>query len=167
MKVSFYRVAVLTGALLCSPMLVGRADAQTQTATGTMTVSANVVASCSVVGGTLDFGDYDPIAAAPKDGSLAISVRCTRGVTAQIGMGLGNNPLGALRRMAGGPDFLSYELYKDGARSILWGNTGTDRVAYTATSSGPTSITVFGRVGAGQDVPVGGFSDTVTITVTF
>ena len=89
MKRQFPHVLVLAGLFLCSPLLSGRADAQTVTTT--MTVTANVVASCSVVGGTLAFGNYDPISAAPTDGSLVIAVRCTRGVTAQIGLGLGSN----------------------------------------------------------------------------
>jgi spore coat protein U-like protein len=165
MKLSSSRVLVLAGVLLCSPLLASRADAQT--ATTTMTVTANVVASCSVVGGTLAFGNYDPIAAGPTDGSLQIAVRCTRGVTAQIGLALGSNPTGATRRMTDGTSFLSYELYKDPARSIVWGNTGTDRLQYIAVSNGPVNFTVQGRVVALQDVPVGGFSDTLTITVTF
>ena len=159
------KVIVLAGTLILSPFLAESASAQT--ATATMTVTANVVASCSVVGGTLAFGNYDPIAAGPTDGSLQISVRCTRNTTAEIGLALGSNASGAVRRMTNGADFLSYELFKDPARTIVWGNAGTDRVQYVAANNAFANFTVQGRVSALQDVPVGGFTDTVTITVTF
>jgi len=165
MKSSGSRLLVLTGALLVSPFLAGRAGAQT--ATATMTVTANVVASCNVVGGTLAFGNYDPTAAGPTDGSLQISVRCTRGVSATVGLSLGSNAAGSTRRMTNGGNFLSYELYKDPPRTMVWGNSGADLVPYTAASNGWVNFTVQGRVSALQDVPVGPLADTVTITVTF
>jgi len=165
MKVSFSRVLALAGFLLVSPLLSGSAQAQT-TVTTTMTVTANVVASCSVVGGTLAFGNYDPIAAAATDASVQIGVRCTRGTTALIGLSLGANPAGTTRRMNNAGSFLIYELYQDAPRTIMWG-TGTDRVTYVAASNALTNFTVFGRVFALQDVAVGAFTDTVTISVTF
>jgi spore coat protein U-like protein len=165
MKVSFSRVLVLAGFLLVSPFLTGSAQAQT-TVTTTMTVTANVVASCSVVGGTLAFGNYDPIAAAATDATVQIGVRCTRGVTALIGLSLGANPSGTTRRMNNGGSFLDYELYQDAPRTVIWG-TGVQRVTYVAASNALTNFTVFGRVFALQDVAVGAFSDTVTISVTF
>jgi spore coat protein U-like protein len=120
-----------------------------------------------LVGGTLAFGNYDPIAAGPTDGSLQIAVRCTRGVAATIGLSLGSNATGSTRRMTNGADFLSYELYKDPPRTIVWGNSGADLLPYAAVSNGWVNFTVQGRVSALQDVPVGSFTDTVTITVTF
>lgn len=165
MKLSLSRILILSSALLVSPLLSGRAQAQT-TVTTTMTVTANVVASCSVVGGTLAFGNYDPIAAGATDANLQIGVRCTRGVTALVGLSLGANPSGATRRMNNGASFLNYELYQDAPRTVIWG-TGVQRVTYVAASNAVTNFTVFGRVFALQDVAVGAFADTVTISVTF
>jgi spore coat protein U-like protein len=165
MKVLGYRNSVI-GAVAATALLVGN-TVQAATVSTTMTVTATVVASCSVNGGTLGFGSYDPLSASPTDGSLQISVACTKGVTAQIGLSTGSNASAGVRRMSNGADFLTYELYKDANHTTVWGNTGTDRLAYTSTTNVAQSFTVEGRVSSGQNVPAGAFNDTVTITVTF
>jgi spore coat protein U-like protein len=47
----------------------------------------------------------------------------------------------------------------------VWNSTAP--VAYTAVSKAASSLTVYGRVAAGQDVPAGSYSDTVIATITF
>src|SRR5687768_6867536 len=49
------------------------------TATANVTVSATVSTSCSITGGSLAFGEYDPVvvnASDPKNGSGTFSVAC-------------------------------------------------------------------------------------------
>jgi spore coat protein U-like protein len=72
--------------------------------------------------------------------------------------------------MAGpGTDILTYELYSDAAGGTVWGSgSGGSTVAYNAANSAPTTLTVFGRIPAGQNnAGVGAYADTVTVTVTF
>jgi len=73
----------------------------------------------------------------------------------------------AARKMTKGAATIVYSLYKDSARSSVWGNTvGTNTAAGTGTGSAQTS-TVFGRVPP-QSVPAPGtYNDTIVVTATF
>ena len=48
----------------------------------------------------------------------------------------------------------------------VWGGTAASDVPHTGTGT-ETSLTVYGRIPAGQNVPAGSYSDTVVATVTF
>jgi len=145
--------------------------AEAATATANLSVSASVIQACVVTGGTLAFGNYDPTAGANVDQSGSFQVACTKGSTGvTIGLGLGANASASQRRMTNGTDFLNYEIYKETARTNIWGNTGAALVSYTpVTTSAATTMTVFGRAPSGQlNVGVGAsYTDTVVITVTF
>jgi len=54
--------------------------------------------------------------------------------------------------MSGGGDFLQYQLYKEAARTNVWGDSGADLLnPGVSPSSAPRVVTVYGRVFAGQD----------------
>jgi spore coat protein U-like protein len=60
---------------------------------------------------------------------------------------------------------LNYSLFRETGRTSNWGNTGT-----TDTVSGSgllQTITVYGRIPAGQTPIVGVYTDTVTVTLTY
>jgi spore coat protein U-like protein len=75
-----------------------------------------------------------------------------------------SNASAPLRQLSNGTDVLSYALYSDSARTTVWGGTGV--AAPTPTGTAQTS-TVYGRIAAGQNKPVGEYADTVTATDTF
>jgi len=139
-----------------------RSDAATQSAN--VAVSASVAANCLVAAGTMAFGAYDPLgtndtAALDADGSF--SVRCTRGVTAQVGLGNGANYSGGRRMQAGSSgNYLNYELYSNAGRTTVWDNA-SNRVSYTAANKSPQTLTIYGRVAGGQDAAAGNYTDTV------
>ena len=59
-------------------------------------------------------------------------------------------------------------MYKDSARTAVWGDAGGALYsAGAAPSKAPRAFTVYGRVPAGQDVPAGSYSDTIVATVNF
>jgi spore coat protein U-like protein len=62
---------------------------------------------------------------------------------------------------------VGYKLFQDAGHTTNWGNTvGVDTVQ--GTQSGlAQNFTVFGQLPAGQSVPSGTYSDTITVTVTF
>lgn len=133
-----------------------------------MNVTANVAANCKFVGSaqTLAFGGYDPQATTPLDASSTFQVSCVAGTSVSIAMSNGQYPNGPQRRMFDGVNkYMNYDLFTTAARSIPWNTTNT--VNYTAASTTAQTITVYGRVPAGQNVNTGGYSDTVTITATF
>ena len=114
------RVALIAGGLA----LGMAAPAFAQTATANLGVSATVAKNCSITTTAVAFGAYDPIvanAAAPLDGTGSVVVTCTKGAGTRIDLGLGANATGTTRRMTGGGDFLTYELYTTVARTTVWG----------------------------------------------
>ena len=138
--------------------------------TDSFEVTATVLASCDVIADDLTFGDYDPIAAANLDAETTLSVTCTNGTPYHVGMSLGSGSGASMatRRMTktGGTQTLSYVLYQDTQRSVLWGNTGGDRVDATGDGT-PDLIHVYGRVPMQQTAPTGDYTDTIVVTVSW
>ena len=146
-----------------------RADAAV--ASANVAVSASVAANCLVSANALVFGAYDPLGTHdtnPLDATSTFDVRCTRGVTAQVGLAEGANFDGSTRRMQIGAtgDYLNYELYSDSSRSTVWDDT-SNRVSYTATNKSPHTMTIYGRVPGGQDPVAGSYDDVVAVNAEF
>lgn len=141
-------------------------------ASANLGVSASVANNCTISTSPLAFGSYDPVVANAStnlDATGTVTVACTKGATATIGLGLGSNAAGNTRRMTdGSSNFLSYEVYQDSSRATVWGNSGADLLSPSAAPSKNTrDFTVYGRVPSNQDVPAGSYTDTVTATVNF
>jgi spore coat protein U-like protein len=163
-----YGVGVATICVGILSVLVHPAPAAAATATATLTVSANVISSCTVTDGALAFGPYSPTATGNVDQTGTFTVSCTKGTGASVGLGDGNNFLSGARRMLNGTEYLTYELYKESARTNVWGNSGGAAVTVAnAASNAAQTLTVYGRIPPGQDVGVGNFGDSVQITVTY
>ena len=165
----YRRIRSISLIAACSALL-GAPTAYAQTATTTFPVTANVLTSCSVSANPLAFGSYDPTATAPLDAATTLSVLCTVGTSFTVGLNAGTAPGATVttRQMTNGASALSYALYQSAARTTIWGNTpGTNTPPPTTALATPTSLTVYGRVPASQNVPAGGYSDTITVTVNY
>jgi spore coat protein U-like protein len=163
-------VAGMAMAGLVGTVALMRADAAT--GTSTLTVQASVSQQCTIANATLNFGAYDPVtanAAADLDASTNISVACTKGSTGVwVGLGLGSNASGSVRRMGSGGNFLNYELYTTAGRTTVWGNLVASGVAYAPVSSKTAAnLTVYGRIPQAQDASVGSYTDSVVATINF
>jgi spore coat protein U-like protein len=163
MKRAILSLAVMS--LISIPAFAGSASAS-------LNVSASVSAVCTISTSAVAFGAYDPVvtnAATDLNGTGTVTVACTKGAAATIDLGNGSNLSGGSRRMASGTDFLNYSLYKDAARTLVWGTglAGGTTYAYTSATKAATAITVYGKVPMGQDVTVGAYSDTVTATINY
>jgi spore coat protein U-like protein len=146
------------------------------TAGDNLAVSATVIDNCTISTSAIAFGNYDPIvgnATANLDGTGSVTVTCTLDDVVQITLGQGANAdagstaAAPLRQMSdGASDFLSYSLFSDASRSVVWGDDAT--VDQEATGTGAADAhTVYGRVSSGQNKPAGSYTDTVAATVTF
>lgn len=160
---------VLASAFALSALLWSSAGGAVTTTT-TFPVTATVLKACVVSANPLSFGSYDPTAATPLDASTTLSVLCTVGSSFTVGLnaGTGTASTVAARKMTNGANTLNYALYQEAARTNNWGNTpGTDTPPATTAPILPTSLTVYGRIAAGQNVAAGGYTDTVTVTVNY
>ncbi|MDD5480934.1 spore coat U domain-containing protein [Rhodoferax sp.] len=142
------------------------------TATGLMTVTATVAASCVVGTSTLAFASATSaaIAAGNVDATGTIAVNCTSGsgYTVSLGAGTGTGATTASRKMTAGTQLLSYTVYTTEARTTVWGDntTGSGSVAGIGTGASQ-SITAYGRIFAGQVVSAATYADTLNVTVTY
>jgi spore coat protein U-like protein len=140
--------------------------------TANLAVTASVAANCTITTAPVAFGAYDPVgvnAAADLLATGTVNVACTKGAPTTIDLGNGTNLLAGARRMGSGTDFMIYDLYKDAARTQVWGTglAGGTTAAYTAASVAVTAITVYGTVPMAQNVSVGAYSDTVVATINY
>lgn len=160
----------IVAALFAVPLtIMGGHAAQAATATTTFPVTATVIKACIVTATPLAFGNYDPTAASPTDATSTLSVLCTVGTAYTVGLsqGTASGATVTTRKMANGANLLNYALYQENGHTTNWGNTaGTDTVAATA-PVGATTMTVYGRIAAGQNVPIGSYSDTITVNVVY
>lgn len=158
-----------TGVLLLRP----HQPVQAASATANLSVGATIVNNCTISTTPVSFASYDPVGAHASNnddsGSGTVTVTCTKGTTATIGLALGQNASGSTRRMLNGTaNFLNYELYQDAGRGTVWGTAGTALLSPgAAPSKAPRTFTVYGRIFAGQDLPAGSYADTVQATVNF
>ena len=141
-------------------------------ATANLSVSTTVSANCTISTAAVAFPAYDPIvtnASVNDDGTGSVTITCTKGTAATIGLGLGANVSGSQMRMKDATtDYLNYALYQDSGRGTVWGNSGGALLSQVAApDKNPRTFTVYGRIPSAQDVPAGSYTDTVVATVNF
>ena len=158
--------AVAAIAVLALPALQARAA----TATGNFAITGTITATCQVNASTLAFGAYNPVLNANLDVTGTVSVSCTNATPYNIGLGIGAGTGATItnRKMTSGANTLTYQVFRDAARTLNWGQTvGTDTVAGTGNGVAQ-AITAYGRIPSGQTTAaVGAYTDTVVITITY
>jgi spore coat protein U-like protein len=155
---------------------MGAASAFAGTATSTLGVSAEVVASCTITSAAPLVITYDPVVVnltAPATSTAALTVSCTSGSASTITLGQGVNfntgstdAIPARRALNGTANFLSYALYQDAGNATIWGNTPATGKAHTGTGN-LDEVIVYASMAGAQNVPAGTYSDSVVATVTF
>ena len=143
------------------------ASAQSQNAN--LSVAASVSKNCTITATAISFTAYDPVVAndtAALDGEGGLTVACTKGVNPALTLGAGNSPNAGQRRLAFGSEYLTYDLFSDSTRATTW-TTSTSVLMGVAPSKAARSVSVYGRIAGGQDVPAGSYQDTIQATVNF
>ena len=148
------------------------AGARAADTTTSFTVTASVVAGCTLVGGVpLAFGVYSP--GVQNDATTTFTATCTTGTsyTLKLDAGTGSGASFATRKMTdtvGGVATLDYSLYSDAGRSTVWGDGtgGSSTVASSGTGVLQT-FTVYGRIPSSAAATIGTYVDTITVTATY
>ncbi len=127
-------------------------------------------ATCRFTVQPVDFGIYNPGAAASLDVTGSVDVRCT-GNAGTFVLTISQSSSGgfAPRRMVSGPYLMEYNLYADPARQLIWGDGtgGTVVNSGEKTSAGPPvsfSFPIYGRIFPRQSVGAGFYTDTLLVT---
>lgn len=135
--------------------------------TTTFTVSATVLATCTIGANPLGFGSYT---GAVNLVSTVISVKCTKTTPYNVGLSAGNAPGATVtaRKMQGGNSAtLAYNLFQDAARTKNWGNSpSVDAQAGTGTGAAQ-GLYVYGQIPSDQFSQTGSYSDIIIATLTY
>lgn len=152
---------------------------------GLMLASSVAMAAvdCSATVSGVAFGTYDPLLSTSDDSNGSVIVSCSyiapggvTDVSYSVALSTGGNGSYAPRRMSAGASRLDYNLYRDAARTQVWGNatggtsviTGTLRVGPgVGNGTRSNTHTVYGRVPALQNADTGSFTDSILVTLTF
>ena len=122
-------------------------------------------ATCDIIPQGVTFGAYDPFEPADLEGVGTIGISCDTDVSVTISLSTGAGSY-ALRRMGSGASQLTYNLYTNAQRIMVWGDGsgGSDTVSATVRTG---QFTVYGRIPARQNVPRGDYDDTIFVTITY
>ena len=138
--------------------------------TANMTVTANVAPSCQLTTvDTLGFGTLDPTS--DNDAQADITWVCTSGFNTTIELDGGSSGDLTARTM-GGSGILPYQLFRDAARTEVFGDgsAGSFTTPVSGTGYGnPDTVTVYGRVDQADAAAAvaGNYLDTVGVTIVF
>lgn len=128
-------------------------------------------ASCTVSATVVAFGAFNPFGSAvPSTGT--VSVTCSGGnpsASYTIALSTGGSGNFATRQMNDGQsDKLNYNLYTSSALTSIWGDGTSGTVTVSGTNGHTTSnFNVYGQIPTPQGVTPNGYSDMITVTVTY
>lgn len=169
--------------LLLVALLMPFSYASGGTTSKALTVSAEIEYGCAIGNqltptptvnlGTIDFGSMPRVAnqidVTSTVGTGSIVVTCTPGTNVSIALDSGKNGANNLRYLSNiaSTTKFAYQLYKDAARSAVWGN-GAQAVTIANFPSTTQVYTVYARLFANNIYPMTGvYTDTVTVTLTY
>jgi spore coat protein U-like protein len=158
------RLALLGALPLCAPGAMAASD-------------------CSVSASGVAFGVYDPTLATPDDSTGSVVVTCTYtgpGGTDTadytVTLSAGTSGSFAPRKLTDGASRLDYNLFRDAARTQVWGNASAGTAIITGSlkvgpgnGNGTRTAThvVYGRIPQLQDADTGNYTDSILVTLTF
>jgi spore coat protein U-like protein len=127
-------------------------------------------AHCTISTTSVNFGSYDVFAGSPTDTTGTVSLTCTGNADVTITLSKGASSTYNSRKLSGGSDTLNYNLYRDAARTTIWGDGTGSTATYTQTgvpNNTAQNLTIYARIPAAQDVSAGIYTDSVTVTLDF
>jgi spore coat protein U-like protein len=170
------KLAGCAAAVCLAGALIGNPGARAATETGQLQVAASINIRCTLITVPLAFGSYTPSDPTPLDVQGSISLNCTQSIInfimhLRFAQGAqpaaGSTAAAPRRQMAdGNGNFLRYDLYRNAARTQVWGDTIATAV-FPGLGPYPLTLPVYGRVPALQNVQSGSYADTVTATLFF
>jgi spore coat protein U-like protein len=170
------KLAGCAAAVCLAGALIGNPGAQAATETGQLQVAASIGIRCTLVTVPLAFGSYTPTDPTPLDVQGSISLNCTQSIinfVMHLRLGQGQQPAAGStaaaprRQMTDGTgNVLRYDLYRNAARTQVWGDTIATAV-FPGLGPYPLLLPVYGRVPALQNVQSGSYADSLVATLFF
>lgn len=134
--------------------------------------------TCTVAATGLAFGNYQPLSGAPANSTAIVTVTCNPGIISllvsysiQISAGTGGSF--SARSMGGTSTRLRYQLYRDALHTQIWGDgtggtvTVTDGYLLGILLPINRTYTCYANIPANQNVDIGGYTDVVSVLLTY
>ena len=135
--------------------------------------AARLEAACSVSASGVSFGTYDILASAPNDSTGAVVLQCSPSdKNIRVTLSAGTSGTYTARTLKRGSDQLLYNLFRDAARTIVWGDGsgGTSVLLIVNWTGGPNTTQthpIYGRMPAQQDAAAGTYNDRSVVSINF
>lgn len=130
-------------------------------------VRFDVATSCGVSASPLSFGTVSSIGGNTATSNLSVTCTLDGAYSIALDGGEVSGDVDARRmRLNTGPSTIDYQLYRDAAHTLPWGNLPGTTAGGTG-SGLPQSIPVFGLIPPQAPGPPGTYQDVITVTVTF
>lgn len=124
-------------------------------------------ANCTLSTQGVSFGNYNILSPNPTDSTGLIEVTCTPQAAYTISLSPGSSGTYTERTMLNGQHSLSYNLYTTATHSFIWGDGSGNSTTVSGLAANTQTQDIYGRIPPGQDVAVGSYGDTITITIEF
>jgi spore coat protein U domain-containing protein, fimbrial subunit CupE1/2/3/6 len=127
--------------------------------------------SCTISVTSIAFGSYNVFTTSADDSTGTITYRCnSTAANISISLSDGSSSTYSPRTLRQGSEILQYNLYRNAARTTVWGD-GTGGTSVYSQANPPNnsnvSVTIYGRIPAQQDVSAGNYTDTVSAVINF
>jgi spore coat protein U-like protein len=155
--------AIMAAAFAAAPIAVSA-----KTLTNSLNARLQVDTSCRIFTEPLAFGNAN-IFSGVINAQATIRLRCGPQVAYSVAIDNGQNFSGGNRRMYSGAPFVpyvTYQIYRNAARTQVWGSTAGNVVTGTTPVNGDVDLIAYGQVPGGIIWPAA-YVDVVTVTVTF
>jgi spore coat protein U-like protein len=127
-------------------------------------------ANCSLSTTSIVFGTYNVFSSGPVDSTGTVTYSCNGNTNVLITMTRGQSMTFLPRELGKGTERLAYNLFRDAARTTVWGDFTGGTSAYVSMSPAKKediTVTVYGRIPPGQDISAGSYTDSVTVVMNF
>jgi spore coat protein U-like protein len=135
------------------------------------TDAARGAISCTISAVGVSFGTYSVFGASPLDSTGSVTYTCAGILPPNritIDLSRGGAPTFNPRQTFKSAEALDYNLYLDAARTTIWGDATSGTSHYGPIRPITTdTLTIYGRIPAGQDASAGSYTDTVIATINF
>jgi len=127
--------------------------------------------SCTISVTSVAFGSYSVFTTTADDSTGTITYTCNSTASnISIALNDGSSSTFSPRTMRKGSEILQYNLYRNAARTNIWGDGTGGTSLYTRANppnNNSVSLTIYGRIPALQDVSAGSYTDTVSAVINF
>lgn len=138
---------------------------------GASNVSAQGGASCTISVTSVALGSYNVFSSTAVDSTGTIDYSCNNNAhNISISLSQGSSSSFSPRTLRKGSETLYYNLYRNAARTDIWGDGTGGTSVYTRgnpPNNTTVSLTIYASIPAQQDVSAGNYSDTVSAVINF